>query len=276
MSPLDQPPEIFDRNRRRALRDRAQNRRDDVFLWHQIADDLADRLADVSRRLVDVLIVGPMSAFAEQILTGRKTNVTLATMVDEDRLPFAAESFDLVICAGTLDSVNDLPGALVQIRKSLRPDGLFLGHMFGAGTLATLKSAMLLAEQNRASPHIHPQIDLRTAADLLTRAGFALPVADLEKTVVRYGDWRRLVGDIRDMGVGNALAGTRQHFGRDIFARLDEAWQTKGANDGKVDEHFVHIHLSGWCPSVDQPQPAKRGSGRVSLASILPPSKPAR
>lgn len=271
MTTSDAPPEIFDRRRRAALRERAARRGGDAFLWQQIAVDLAERLAYVSRSFDDVVIIGPMAAFADAILAGRKATVTLAPSIPEDRLPYAGASFDLVISAGTLDSVNDLPGALVQIRKALRPDGLFLGHMFGAGTLATLKAAMLVAEQSSASPHIHPQVDLRTAADLLSRTGFALPVADVDISTVRYGDWRRLVGDIRDMGVGNALTGPRRYLSKDIVVRLDEAWKAKSAN-GKVEEQFVHVHLSGWAPSADQPKPARRSSG-VSLASILPPPK---
>ena len=274
MQPDSQPSEIFDRKRRRALRERADRRGGDRFLWQIIADDIADRLVDVARDFHDVLIVGPMTAYASQILVGRQAEITSGDIIDEDRLPFAAASFDLIICAGTLDSVNDLPGALVQMRRCLRPDGLFLGHMFGAGTLASLKSAMLEAEREKAAPHIHPQIDLRSAADLLTRAGFTLPVIDTDATTVRYGDWRALVRDLRDMGVGNALAGPRTLLSRDVSRDLDDAWQKRISNDGKVEERFVHIHLSGWSPSKDQPKPAKRGSGAVSLASILRPSKP--
>ena len=270
-----QPMEIFDRGRRFALRERAGRRGGDGFLWQIIADELADRLVDVNRDFRDVLIVGPIAAYASQILASRQVRVTNGQAIEEDRLPFAPASFDLIICAGTLDSVNDLPGTLIQMRQCLRPDGLLMGHMFGAGTLASLKSTLLAAEGERASPHIHPQIDLRSAADLLSRAGFALPVVDTDTTKVRYRDWREVVGDLRNMGVGNALAGPRPFLGRDVGARMDRAWQTRASADGKVEERFVHIHLSGWSPSEDQPKPAKRGSGTVSLATILSPAKPA-
>lgn len=273
MHPDSPPSEIFDRKRRNALRERAGRRGGDRFLWQSIADELADRLVDVSRDFRDVLILGPMAAYASQLLASRQVQITEGQIIEEDRLPFSPASFDLIICAGTLDSVNDLPGALVQMRRCLRPDGLFLGHMFGAGTLASLKAALLDGEGERASPHIHPQIELRSAADLLTRAGFALPVADTDATIVRYRDWRTLVGDIRDMGLGNALAGPRSCLRRDIAARLDAVWKAKASSDGKVEERFAHIHLSGWSPSADQPKPAKRGSGSVSLASILQSSK---
>lgn len=285
MSDQGQPPEIFDRKRRRALRERAGRRGGDAFLWAMIAEELSERLHDVSRTFDDVLVIGPMTGFAQAMLRDRTAKVTLAALsdaekpvadapvVEEDHLPFAPGSFDLVISAGTLDSVNDLPGALVQIRRSLRPDGLFLGHMFGAGTLVRLKAAMLAAHNGAASAHIHPQIDLRSAADLLSRTGFALPVIDSEATTVRYSDRRRLVNDLRQMGVGNALAGQRRSLGRSFTERLDTAWRDGAADDGKVDEQFIHIFMSGWAPSKDQPKPAKRGSGKVSLATVLSPTR---
>jgi SAM-dependent methyltransferase len=189
--------------------------------------------------------------------------------LEEDRLPFTPGSFDLVISAGTLDSVNDLPGSLIQIRRILRPDGLFLGHMFGAGTLAMLKAMLLEADADRVTPHIHPQIDLRSAADLIVRAGFSLPVADQDTTAVRYGDWRSIVSDIRDAGIGNALAGPRNYLGKDIATRLEYAFAARADAKAKVTESFAHIYLSGWAPSENQPRPAKRGSGQVSLADIL-------
>jgi NADH dehydrogenase [ubiquinone] 1 alpha subcomplex assembly factor 5 len=277
-------PEIFDRRRRRALRERAGRRREtDNFLWQHIAEDLADRLAYVTRDFKDVLIIGPMTAYADLILGDRKASRTLAVLsqneattdacvvIEEDALPFAPQSFDLIITAGTLDSVNDLPGALVQIRRCLKPDGLMLGAMFGAGTLARLKGAMVIADGDRAIPHIHPQIDLRSAADLLTRAGFTLPVADQDNIPVRYRSIARLIADVRDMGVGNAMSGQRPYLGKAAFLRLIAVWADMVGVDGKVEEQYTIIHISGWAPSTDQPKPARRGSGTVSLASILKP-----
>ncbi len=270
----DGPPEIFDRKRRLAMLQRGFARTGGRnFLWDRIAEEFAERLAAVTREFNDILLLGPMTAYAGEILRGRDANVTLAQIdVEEDRLPYPSSSFDLIICGGTLDSINDLPGALIQMRKALRPDGLLLAHMFGAGTLYALKTAMLDADGEAASAHIHPQIELRVAADLLSRAGFALPVADMDTETVRYGDWRRLIADLRDMGTGNALSGTRPFAGRDYAQRMDSAWAAQ-ANDGKVTENFVHLHLSGWAPAPSQPQPARRGSGKTSLAAILPPPK---
>ncbi len=269
MDKPDTPPEIFDRKRRMAMRKRGISRGGASFLWQHLADDLADRLAYVSRDFVDVLIIGPMTAYAATIVADRQVNITAASLTEEDRLPFPPQSFDLIIAAGTLDSVNDLPGALIQMRRCLRPDGLLLGSVFGAGSLAQLKSSMLAADGDHAAPHIHPQIDLRTMADLLSRTGFALPVADSDVLPVRYGNLVTLIGDLRDMGIGNALAGPRRYLGKTTFARLHAKWGLLAEQDGKVEERFVLSHFSGWAPSPDQPKAAKRGSGTVSLAEAL-------
>lgn len=277
------PPEIFDRRRRRALRVRASQRNGDGFLWRYIAEELAERLALVTRQFENALIIGPMANYGAEIMGGQPPGLSFvclspsehddAIIAEEDRLPFEPHSFDLVIAGGTLDSVNDLPGAVVQIRRSLKADGLFLGHMFGAGSLVALKSLMMAAEGNVATPHIHPQIDLRSAADLLSRAGFALPVADTDTLCVRYSNWRSIVEDIRDAGIGNALAGPRHYPGKSIISRLDTEWLQRVDSAGKVEEQFNHIFLSGWAPSPSQQKPAARGSGEVSLASVLSPSE---
>lgn len=281
MQASDQPPEIFDRRRRQALRERAIRRTCDAFLWSTIAQEIEERLALVSRDFSSALFIGPMAAHSARILGGRDCAVTLSSpemrddlpiiVAQEDRLPFAPHSFDLVIAAGTLDSVNDLPGALVQIRHVLKPDGLFLGHMFGAGSLASLKKMMLAAEGPVNAPHIHPQIDLRSAADLLSRAKFALPVADVDIMAVAYADWQTIINDVRDAGIGNALCGPRHYLGRDFPAKLDREWMRQTNDVGRVEEQIVHLFLSGWAPSENQPKPARRGSADVSLASVLRP-----
>lgn len=264
------PPEIFDRRRRGAMRERGAYRKGEGhFLWEVLADDLIDRLNCTSRRFARALILGPLARQAEEILGEKAAEFVSLPFADEDRLGIDPGSFDLVIAAGTLDSVNDLPGALVQIRRALRPDGLFLGALFGAGTLASLKKAMMIADGNRTSAHVHPQIELRTAADLLARTGFALQVADKVKIDVHYGDWRTLIVDLRDAGIGNSLAGPKPYLGRSYPGRLDAAWATLRNADGKVRERFELLHLSGWAPSPDQPKPAARGSGKVSLISVF-------
>ncbi len=253
----------------------------DLFLWRYIAEEIAERLHLVSRSFAAPLVIGPLALLAEDFLPTHYGKAVLAptglveadrlgvAAVNEEQLPFAAGQCDLVIAAGTLDSVNDLPGSLLQIRRTLSPDGLFLGTLFGAGSLSKLKAALLKADGDRPSAHIHPQIDLKAASDLLNRTGFALPVADKEDVCVRYEDWRTLVADLRAHGIGNALSGPRAFARKALFQRLDETWQTMAGEDGRVEERFGLLHLSGWAPSPEQPKPARRGSGKVSLAQIL-------
>jgi NADH dehydrogenase [ubiquinone] 1 alpha subcomplex assembly factor 5 len=233
-----------------------------------MADELSDRLAYVTREFENILILGPVAAVSDRILRQRAGTVTKAPLQNEEILPFAAKSYDLILSAGTLDSVNDLPGALIQIRHALKPDGLFLGTLYGAGSLQMLKQAMMRADGDQVRAHIHPQIDLRAASDLLMRAGFALPVADMDKVQVRYSNWRSLVRDVRAAGAGNAMAGPRG-FNRALPAALDQAWQILADADGRVSESFHFLQLSGWAPSPSQPKPAARGSGTVSLADAL-------
>lgn len=239
------------------------------FLWDILAEELADRLACTTRSFEKCLVIGPLAHQADTIAGAKAKEIVTRPFAEEDRLETEPASFDLIIAAGTLDSVNDLPGALVQIRRSLRPDGLFLGALFGAGTLASLKKTMMLADGHRIMPHIHPQIELRSASDLLARTGFAMQVADRSGSDVRYGDWRTLVEDLRDAGIGNCLSGRRGYLGRHYPDRLESAWSQHKDKDGKVSERFEFIHLSGWSPSPDQPKAAARGSGKVSLAALL-------
>jgi NADH dehydrogenase [ubiquinone] 1 alpha subcomplex assembly factor 5 len=262
-------PQIFDPARRMALRARALAMgAEQSFLLQHMADELSERLACVSRSFDRILLIGPMAALADRILPGRDNDVVAEPMLDEERLAFFASDFDLILSAGTLDSVNDLPGALVQIRRCLKPDGLFLGTLFGAGSLATLKAALLEADGAWVRAHVHPQIDLQIMSELMSRAGFALPVADIDALNVRYGSWRRLIADLRAAGIGNALAGPRG-FARSLPERLDTAWTTRADANGKVQECFTFLQLSGWAPAASQPQPARRGSGTVSLADVL-------
>jgi NADH dehydrogenase [ubiquinone] 1 alpha subcomplex assembly factor 5 len=265
----DDAPQIFDNRRRKAIRARAVVRgMEKSFLLATMADELTERLVYVTRNFENALLIGPIAAFAHQILGERRPVVVANIMQDEEALAYPPGSFDLIISAGTLDSVNDLPGALVQIRRALKPDGLFLGTIFGAGSLCMLKAAMLIADGAQVSPHIHPQIDLRAISDLVTRAGFALPVTDIDKLSVRYRDWRRLVSDLRDAGVSNALSGQRS-VSRSLPHALDAAWREMAKPDGRVAESFHFLQLSGWAPAPSQPKPAARGSGTVSLASVL-------
>ncbi|RZM07120.1 MAG: methyltransferase domain-containing protein, partial [Sphingomonas sp.] len=187
---------------------------------------------------------------------------------DEDRLPFADASFDLVVSAGVLDQVNDLPGALALIRRVLRPDGLFLGAFVGAGSLPALRSALRSAESERPAARLHPQIDVRSAGDLLMRAGFALPVADVETLDVGYSDLSRLLGDLRGMAAGNILA-QRQPLVSATVGRTAAAFASASDDRGRTHETFQIVFLTGWSPDPSQPKPAKRGSATASLGAAL-------
>ena len=219
-------PEIFDRRRRRARRDRAAPAfAEHGFLHARMAIELLDRLDSVQRPFTRALDLGCLDGRVGKALEARGIEVTAAdpgyrfaraaggVQCDEDRLPFADGSFDLVVACGGLDQVNDLPGALLLIRRILRPDGLFLGAFPGAGSLPRLRS-ILLESEDRAVARLHPQIDVRSAGDLLARAGFALPVADGERVSVRYRSLLDLLKDLRGAAATNLLAGAVPPLGR--------------------------------------------------------------
>ncbi|WP_374651250.1 class I SAM-dependent methyltransferase [Rhizorhabdus sp.] len=287
---MDQP-EIFDRRLRRLRRDRAApDFPAHDFLIDHMADELAERLAMVTRRFDRVLLLGShdgrlLDRFAAP---GRRVfaadpgfafaRSSGGVQCDEDRLPFADGSFDLVVALGTLDSVNDLPGALALLRRVLRPDGLFLGAFLGAGSLAWLRGALMAADEAAAggiAPRIHPQVDVRSAGDLLSRAGFALQVADGERLDVGYGDPLRLMRDLRGMAGTNLLLSRPRHLsmGRTWLGALFDAFQRAAGPDGRIRESFEIVYLSGWVPDPGQPKPARRGSATASLADALRQTK---
>jgi SAM-dependent methyltransferase len=277
----------FDRALRRLRRDRAAACAGDADYLHRLAaDELLERLDFVRRPFARVLDLGCGAGILAARLRERGMEVVAAdagfafahagggVQGDEDLLPFADGAFDLVVSVGVLDTVNDLPGALLLIRRALRPDGLFLGALAGAGSLPRLRAAMLAADEaeGAAAPHIHPQIDVRAAGDLLVRAGFALPVADTQGIDVRFPDLFALVRDLRGMGATNLLAArSRRPVGRFGLAAAAAAFAAAADADGKTAERFEILHLLGWAPSPDQPKPARRGSATVSLAAALKP-----
>lgn len=280
---MDKP---FDRALRRLRRDRAALSWGDAdYLHRNVAAELLERLDLVSRSFGEVLDLGCADGFLGNALRARGMRVVGAdagsrfaakkgsVQCDEDRLPFADASFDLVVSVGVLDSVNDLPGALALARRALRPDGLFLGAFAGAGSLPRLRAAMLAADEAEgrpASPRIHPQIDVRAAGDLLARAGLALPVADADRIEVRFSHLFRLVADLRSMAATNVLA-TRstRPIGRTGLVAAAQEFGSYAEPDGKTVEQFDIIYLSGWAPSPDQPKPARRGSATASLTQAL-------
>jgi SAM-dependent methyltransferase len=270
------PPEIFSRATRRQRRDRAAPQfREHAFLRDAMLEGITERLAAVSRNFTDVLDLGCFDG-ALDLGPGKRiarldagfafARQAGGVQADEDRLPFADGSFDLVVSAGVLDQVNDLPGALALIRRVLRPDGLFLGAFVGAGSLPVLRAALRAGDGDQPAPRLHPQIDVRSAGDLLMRAGFALPVADSEPLNVGYPDLFRLLGDLRGTGSTNLLPG-RQPLTRAALARATAAFNPDPAQRAR--EHLSLVFLTGWAPDPSQPKPARRGSAAASLASTL-------
>lgn len=292
---MDSAPRIFDRDLVRRRRARAATTFGDAdFLLREIADRLGDRIDDLTVRFQTALALGARGGAARGALAGRggietlvETDLAQATLVgdgpravmDAERLPLADASLDLVFSPTDLHVANDVPGALVQIRRALKPDGLFLGTLFGPATLAPLRQAFLEAEASlgaAASPHVAPFVDIRDAAGLLQRAGFALPVADTEIITVSYGEPFKLLADLRAMGEANVLVErSRQAMRRDVLmaamARLTEL-----ADDGagRLAIPFEIVFLAGWAPAATQQQPARRGSGEVSLVEALKPREP--
>jgi SAM-dependent methyltransferase len=251
----------------RLRRARAGTGKDDAFWLHRrAAEEVLDRLDLVARPFARVLEFS-----ADPWLGGRLRERGLEVVqVGEEALPsLEPASFDLAVSVGLLDTVNDLPGALALLRRALKPDGLLLAAFAGAGSLPRLRQAMRAgeaAEGRDPSPRIHPQIDVRAAGDLLTRAGFALPVADREVVEARYASLPRLISDLRLTGATNILA----QRSRAPFTRLGLAAAIADFGEATV-ERFELVFLSGWAPAPSQPAPARRGSGTASLADVLKP-----
>ncbi|WP_417621931.1 class I SAM-dependent methyltransferase [Parasphingorhabdus sp.] len=275
-------PEVFNRKRRRNVRDRAYSRAQGEDFFSQImADEIVERLDVVKRTFRRALLIGLPAARLGKELEKRGMKVVFAdssvrvakalhgVICDEDRLPFADHSFDLIIDIGSLDTINDLPGALVLFRRILVPDGLLLAGFISAESFLSLKSLVMKAEGDRVSAHIHPQIDVRTAGDLMARAGLAMPVADSDDLHLKYSNLQRLVADIRDVGGSNIMNGSVVPMGRDIYRTIQSLFLAQRGPDGKFSEQVTISYLCAWAPHPDQPKPARRGSGQTSLAKTL-------
>ena len=275
---------LFDRRAWRLHRARA--RRDPVdFLHEEIAERLLDRLDLISREFPVVLDLGSRGGHLTRLLERRSgTSRVLAAdpaagspsqvAADPELIPFGDGSFDLVASNLVLHWTGDLPGALVQLRRVLKPDGLLLAAMFGGQTLVELRTALFeaeLAEEGGVSPRVSPAIELSDAAALLQRGGYALPVADAEAITVTYPDMLALLRDLRGMGETNALAARRRGgLRRTTLARAAMIYAERFADsEGRIPATFEIINLCGWAPHESQPQPLPRGSGKVRLADAL-------
>jgi SAM-dependent methyltransferase len=280
---VSETPLVFDR----ALlaRRRARAGGGAGFLVEAVAEDLRDRLGALRRRFALALDLGSGGRVTDLLAeTGMADRTVRADplargpraelVVDEEALPIAPASLDLVVATLSLQAVNDLPGALVQIRRALKPDGLFLAALAGGDTLFELRAALLDAElalTGGAGLRVAPFADVRALTGLLQRAGFALPVGDVDRLTVRYDGMLDLVADLKAMGATSALADRpRRPLRRDVLMRASEIYAERFSDpDGRVRATVDIVSLSGWAPHESQPKPARRGSGTVRLANAL-------
>jgi SAM-dependent methyltransferase len=289
------PIALFDRRALRLHRDRAAaSVHDHDALFAETAERLADRLDDITRAFPMALDLGCHGGHLARRL-GRRGGIEWlvegdlspamagwaatagagpAVVVDEEALPFRAGSFDAVLSCLSLHWVNDLPGALVQIRRALKPDGLFLAAMLGGATLCELRQALIEAESDEAggaSPRVSPFADLADMAALLSRAGFALPVADSDTITVTYPDALALMRELRGMGEANATVGRQRGFARrGVLLKAADLYRKRhGLADGRIPATFQILYLTGWAPHPSQPQPLPRGSASARLSDAL-------
>ena len=280
-------PLIFDRKLLRARRQRAAALGPATFLLERAAEELAERLSAVLRRFDVAADLGtPSDALRRRIADRVGTLIAVdavpahladeafAVAADEEALPFRDGALDLVVSALALQFVNDLPGTLIQIRRALKPDGLLMAAMVGGESLAELRAAFAQAEaeiEGGTSPRVAPFADLRDLGALLQRAGFALPVTDVDRVVVRYASPLALMHDLRRMGAANALIERRRApLRRATLRRMMEIYAERFTDaDGRVRATFEIVWLSGWAPHESQQQPLAPGSARTRLADAL-------
>lgn len=273
-------PALFDHALRRARAARRAER--DEVLLPRMAEELGERLAGVLRDFPLAVDLGTPGPDLAQVLGGveRVGHVVRAGLqegadvVCDEALPFADASLDLVVSAGALHWAEDLPGLLIQIRRALKGDGLFLAAIPGGETLTELRQAFAEAETDvlgGASPRVIPFVDLRDFGGLLQRAGFALPVVDSERLTVRYSDIFGLFRDLRALGATNPLlARSKAPLRRSVLARLDEIYRERFADpDGRLRVTVDIIFLLGWAPHESQQKPLRPGSAKMRLADAL-------
>jgi SAM-dependent methyltransferase len=269
-------PVLFDRALLRARLARAMGSGPATFLLDRVAEDMAERLQAVLREFKNAADVGTPSDQVRNALRGRVDQIARIELPDRESEPLAleAESLDLVVSALALQFVNDLPGVLAQIRRALKPDGLLLAAMIGGDTLTELRQSFAAAEaecEGGLSPRVAPFADLRDVGALLQRAGFALPVTDVDRVVVRYTDAFALIQDLRRMGATNILVERRRTpTRRATMLRMAQIYGERFADpDTRIRATFDVIWLSGWSPHESQQQPLRPGSAKASLADAV-------
>lgn len=290
----EMPPQLFDRRLLRQRRARqAHSLHDFSFLVERVAEDMIDRIESITRDFERVLVLGGGPRFVPALeasaTTGKLGHIiqtdiarrvaaslpgTSCACVDEENLPFADESFDLVLAPLNLHWSNDLPGTLIQINRALKPDGFLALALFGGQTLTELRRALMMAESalsdgvhNRVSPFAGT-FDM---AALLQRAGFALPVSDIDRLTVRYDSAFDLMRDLRGMGETSVLTDRpRRPASRALFMQAAALYAEQFSDpDGRIRASFEIVHAGGWAPHPDQPKPKRPGSATHSLAAAL-------
>jgi SAM-dependent methyltransferase len=269
-------PVLFDRALLRARQLRALRFGPATFLLDRVADDMAERLHAVLREFKNAADVGTPGDQVGDALAGRVDRIAYVDLpdVESEPLPLQPQSLDLVVSALALQFVNDLPGVLAQIRRALKPDGLLLAAMIGGDTLTELRQSFAAAEaecEGGVSPRVAPFADLRDVGALLQRAGFALPVTDVDRIVVRYDSAFALMQDIRRMGATNILVERRRTpTRRATLLRMAQLYGERFADsDGRIRATFDVLWLSGWAPHESQQQPLKPGSAKAGLAEAV-------
>lgn len=287
-------PQIFDRQLLKARRERSARRGEGHplpdFLLARVADDFVERLGFVRREFPLALSLGDYRGIvaerikalpsigqvidAEPAFASLGPDSTWRVVADDEYLPFAAASLDLVVSGLSLQFANDLPGTLVQISRALKPDGLFLGALLGGETLKELREAWILAEDEMlggASPRVAPFADVRELGGLLQRAGFALPVTDNDVVEATYASPLALMQELKAMAASNPLLERRRTPAtRGLLLRAAEIYQERfGLANGRIPATFEIVTLTGWAPHESQQKPLQPGSAEVSLADVL-------
>ena len=266
----DGPPRIFDVHAQALRRARAARMAGERFLIREALEGVRARLAPVNRTFATALLLDKNAAEALQEI-GQKRQT--GAFEQDGRLEAGEGGHDVAVSVLSLQGLNDLPGALVQIRRALKPDGVFVAALFGGATLFELRDSFAageIATMGGVTPRVAPMADVRELGALLQRAGFAIPVADVEHTTVRYREFRTLVADLRLMGETNALTGRHKHLSRATLAAALAHYGAKHADaDGRLRATFDIVYLTGWAPHESQPKPLRPGSATARLADAL-------
>lgn len=288
------PPRLFDRTLLRHRRDRASGEFSNFnYLHARAAEDLLDRVSAVKRTFETCLVLGGGGSVSQALndhpIAKDKIKTLIETdlsepmvkqgkagqlVLDEERLPIASQSVDLVLSCLSLHWTNDLVGTLIQINHALKPDGFFACALLGGATLTELRQSMMTAESelyDGVSARVSPFADTVDMAGLLGRAGFAMPVSDVDRVKVRFGNAFVLMRDLRAMGETSVLTQrARKPVHRQFFVRTAELYSERFAEDDrKIPATFEILHAAGWAPHPDQPKPKRPGSAQKSLADAL-------